>query len=373
MRIGIEAQRIFRPKKHGMDIVALESIRALQEIDKENEYFIFVRPDEDRQVWKTSDNFHLIEVSAYSYLDWEQYQLPKIAKKYQLDLLHCTSNTAPIRLNMPLLITLHDVIYMEQLSFKGSFYQTLGNLYRRWNIPQTFKKAQRLITVSDFEKGQISKTLDIKATPIEVVYNAVGSQFQLYSESQKAVIKEAYHLPDSFIFFLGNKAPKKNMTNVLKAYAWYCKQVENPHPLIIAESSAEQIAKILESIGETKIMSKIRCLGYVPQVDMPFIYNLAQLFLYPSLRESFGIPILEAMACGTPVITAITSAMPEIAGEAAFLVNPYDYQSIGQGILKVLDSKDLKKKLIQSGLERAAQFSWKNTAKQLLTIYQNVN
>lgn len=373
MRIGIEAQRIFRPKKHGMDIVALESIRALQEIDKENEYFIFVRPDEDHQVWQQSDNFHLIEVSAYSYLDWEQYQLPKIAKKYQLDLLHCTSNTAPVRLNVPLLITLHDVIYLEQLSFKGSFYQTLGNLYRRWNIPQTFKKAERLITVSNFEKGQISNVLDVHATPIDVVYNAVGTQFRLYSKFQKAVIKEKYNLPDNFMFFLGNKAPKKNMTNVLKSYAWYCKQVENPQPLVIAETSSEQVAKILDNIDETQMMSKIQCLGYVPQADMPFIYNLAHLFLYPSLRESFGIPILEAMACGTPVITSDTSAMPEIAGDAAYLVNPLDYQSIGQGILKILDSEALKKRLIQSGLERAAQFSWKNTANQLLHIYQSVN
>ena len=153
MKIGIEAQRIFRKKKHGMDIYALELIRNLQVIDQLNEYYIFVRPGEDRCLEET-DNFKIIEIKALTYADWEQIQLPLEASKLELDLLHCTSNTAPIFSPAPLYVTLHDIIYLNQSYSGGSWYQKLGHYYRKWIVPVVFKKAKKVFTVSHFEKGR---------------------------------------------------------------------------------------------------------------------------------------------------------------------------------------------------------------------------
>ena len=159
MIIGIEAQRIFRTKKHGMDMVALELIRNLQRIDQKNEYVIFVKPDEDRQVIKESANFRIVELGGGPYPIWEQIALPRAAKKMGCDILHCTSNTAPVFSRVPLVITLHDIIYLESISLLkkgGTWYQKLGNMYRRWVVPPVVKKAKKVITVSHFEKDRIN-------------------------------------------------------------------------------------------------------------------------------------------------------------------------------------------------------------------------
>jgi len=141
MRIGIETQRLFRRKKHGMDIVALELIKALQELDHDNQYFIFVNPDKDNKVIIDNPNFKIVNVNHSLYPWWEQVILPKIVKKFDLDLLHCTANTAPLKVNVPVVLTLHDIIFLEGLHLtKGTKYQRLGNLYRRWIVPRIIHK-----------------------------------------------------------------------------------------------------------------------------------------------------------------------------------------------------------------------------------------
>ena len=164
MRIGIEAQRLFRPHKHGMDRVALELIKNLQVIDKENEYFIFVRPDTDNDVIENTSNFKIIQIPGGLYPLWEQYTLPKVVKKHRCDILHCTSNTAPFSNDTPLITTLHDIIFMEDsvtslLFNKSSFYQKLGNLYRRFVVKSVVSNSRRLLTVSNFEKSNISSCI----------------------------------------------------------------------------------------------------------------------------------------------------------------------------------------------------------------------
>ena len=157
MKIGIEGQRLFRQKKHGMDMVALELIRNLQAIDKKNDYVIFVKNDVDHCL-KSTPNFNIVEVASAPYPIWEQINLPAAAKKAHCDLLHCTSNTAPVFTSMPLIVTLHDIIYMESLSvLKKGFtsYQKFGNMYRRYVVPQVVRKSARIITVSEFEKKRI--------------------------------------------------------------------------------------------------------------------------------------------------------------------------------------------------------------------------
>lgn len=373
MRIGIEAQRIFRPKKHGMDMVALELIRNLQQIDLKNEYFIFVKPDSDNKVILETSNFHIIELGGGPYPTWEQIALPKAAKKYQCDLLHCTSNTAPINTSIPLMITLHDIIYMESISLlkkDGTWYQKLGNIYRRWNIPLVVRKSKTVITVSDFERDRIDRFFGLDSTKLHTVYNGVGRHFKpIADQPELNRIRKKYHLPEKFLFFLGNTDPKKNTRGVLKAYADFSKIYYTDYKLVMPDYEENALMALLKELGCPNIRQHIHLTGYITNTDLPGIINLSTLFLYPSLRESFGIPILEGMACGIPVITSNTSSMPEIAADAAFIVDPYKPEEITDAMSQILNNAQLYRELSQKGLVRASLFSWENMSKEVLNLY----
>lgn len=374
MRIAIEAQRIFRRKKHGMDFVALESIRELQRLDKVNDYYILVSPGEDRCIEETS-NFHIVEVKMPSYPLWEQIGLPLAIRKIKPDLLHCTSNTAPLFCNVPLILTLHDVIFMEKRQGKksSSLYQQMGWYYRRWNVPRILDKCHQIITVSHFEAARISSIMNIPIEKILTVYNGFSHHFKPleWSECVKTVTK--YCESPHYFFFLGNTDPKKNTLRTLKAYSLYLQQAKNdPCLLLIADLDETVIDAYLQEADIAHIKPYLRYPGYIPNTDLPAIYSGATAFIYTSLRESFGIPILEAMACGTPVITSNTSAIPEIAGEGAILVSPTDEQAIATEMWRVEQDETFRQHQASYGLERVKQFSWQNTAKELLNIYQSI-
>jgi glycosyltransferase involved in cell wall biosynthesis len=373
MRIGIEAQRIFRPKKHGMDVVAIELIKNLQQLDYKNEYVVFSRKGiEDNTILETS-NFRLDKFSAFTYADWEQIQLPRKIKNQKIDILHCTANTAPLGSSVTLLLTLHDIIYLENVDFKGTAYQNLGNLYRRWLVPKIVNKASLILTVSEFEKENILKRMPSTEGKVEVLYNGVSPQFNAdYSQKLVEDFRKEFNLPPQFIMFLGNTAPKKNTLNVIKAYVDLCITHGNKIPLVLLDYKKEMVIKVLQELRQPELINSFIFPGYVPHQKIPLMYNAATLFLYPSLRESFGLPILEAMACGTPVITSTTSSMPEIAGDAALLVDPFQPGELTAAMHKALKNNDLLEDLRSRGLKRAASFTWKASAEKLLKVYESI-
>lgn len=374
MRIGIEAQRIFRATKHGMDFVALEHIRELQKIDNENHYFIFVNAGEDRCL-KESANFRIIEFGA-SYPIWEQVKLPQMVQKYQLDLLHCTSNTAPIRCAVPLVVTIHDIIYFENnpLTAKGyNTYQKFGNLYRRWVVRRIVPKLARIYTVSHFEKQHMQQYMHLPEERIQVVYNGVSRHFQPIDDAdERNRVKEMFNLPDRFCLFLGNTDPKKNTPNTLQAFAQACDQGLDDLYLVVGDFDRNLIAEYLQGVHLEKYLDRFLTIGYIPNQELPVIMNLAQVFLYTSLRESFGIPLLEAMACGTPVISSNTSSMPEISGDAAVLVDPKKPGEISEALRLLMEDPERAGELKKRGLAQAQKFSWTNTARQYWEDYQRI-
>lgn len=374
LRIGIEAQRLFRPHKHGMDIVALELIKHLQQLDHENEYFIFVKPDADRTVLAETPNFHIVEVAGGPYPFWEQVLLPRAARQARVQLLHCTSNTAPLRPGLPLMLTLHDIIYLEPLNWRqGSWYQRAGNLYRRWNVPRVVPNCARILTVSTFERARIVEHLPGPPAQVQVVYNSAGEQFRpLPDGPELAAAKLRYGLPDRFIFFLANTDPKKNLRGVLHALALLKQRGQLTYQLVMLDYEERALLALLRELNAPELRADILLCGYVPNQELPLIYNLAQAFLYPSLRESFGIPILEAMACGTPVITSNTSSMPEVAGGAALLVDPFQPETIAAAILLLQNDPAECALLVARGLLRVQQFSWHETARQVRRLYEQV-
>lgn len=370
MKIAIEAQRIFRPNKHGMDFVALETIRELQKIDHENEYFIFVSPGPDHCL-NESDNMHIVELRCPSYPLWEQVALPRAVARVRPDLLHCTSNTAPVKCPVPLVLTLHDIIFLEKRqSSSRSLYQEMGWHYRRLVVPRILSECRKIITVSNFECNRIREALNLPKDRLTAVYNGYSPHFRQMPPAPEIVHK--YVPSDDYLFFLGNTDPKKNTPRVLKAYGLYLRQSKHKRPLLIADLKEEAIDGILSAEGIKEVRPYLSFPGYIPNADLAALYNGAFAFLYPSLRESFGIPMLESMACGTPVIAGNTSAMPEIAGEGALLADPLDENDIARKILLLEEDDTFYQQQVDYGLERVKLFSWRKSAEALLKIYKEI-
>ena len=379
MKIGIEAQRIFRKKKHGMDMVALELIRNLKAIDKENEYFIFVNPDEDSGVITKSENFHIIELEGGFYPFWEQVALPLAARRFRCDILHCTSNTAPLFSRLPGIITLHDIIYMESsfmkiLTESGTSYQKFGNAYRKVVVPGVLRKTRKIITVSEFEKKRIGSFFKMENDPrLTAVYNGVSDHFKPVTDKEVLTgVTRKYNLPDNYFFFLGNTDPKKNTKGTLTAFSRFIKESGSDKYLVMLDFERSELEKLLAEIGDPGLINRIVLTGYITNTDLPAIYSKSELFLYPSIRESFGIPMLEAMACGVPVITSNTSSMPEVAGDAALLTDPFKPSDLTSAIFRVLKEEGLKGELIRRGLLRSSQFTWRSMAQKVLDLYNEV-
>ena len=360
-------------------MVALELIRNLQQIDHQNEYFIFVKPDEDDSVLKETSNFRIIKLEGGSYPQWEQIALPKAAAQYGCQILHCTSNTAPINCKIPLVVTLHDIIYMESgylriLTGSATSYQKFGNIYRKMVVPRVVKMSRKIITVSHFEKNRIGDFFKMNGdNRLTAVYNGVSEHFKpVNDQSELKRVKEKYNLPDHFFFFLGNTDPKKNTRGTLKAFSDYLKQSGIDYKLVMLDYDRNELEKLLDEIEDKNLIDKIILTGYVINTDLPSIYCQSDLFLYPSLRESFGIPMLEAMACGVPVITSNTSSMPEVASNAALIIDPFKPEEITAAIAQLVNDEALRTRLIAQGLIQAAKFSWKAMAQSVLKIYREI-
>lgn len=373
MRIGIEAQRIFRAKTHGMDVVAIELIKNLQEVDKKNDYVIYAAPGENTAAIKETPNFKIKLIKGISYFDWEQIWLPLQAKKDQLDVLHCTSNTAPISNSIRQIVTIHDTIFVEKQNWpvNVNWYQKLGNQYRRLLVPYIAKSCKKVVTPTEFERANLIQYFKLNRSKIEIVPNGVNDSFRRITDSSLlGRVREKYSLPDRFLFYLGNTEPRKNIHNLLKAYSEISSSDGSVPNLVITNIQSSFLESVLKKLNQEKLSEKIILVGYVDSSDLPALYSLADFFLYPSLREGFGLPILEAMACGTPVITSLASAMPEIAQNAALLVDPFDYKQIKEAMAKLVRNDQLKEDLKEKGLERAKAFSWKASAEKILSIYE---
>ena len=375
MRIGIEAQRLFRARKHGMDVVALELLRRLPALAPEHTFVAFVRPGEDPCL-EPSANLEVVEVEGRLYPSWEQVALPRAAAQASVDLLHCTANTAPLRSPVPVVLTLHDVIFLEggsPLTRGGTAYQRLGNQYRRWVVPAAVRQAARVTTVSAYEAGRIAERFPDAADRLAVVSNAVSERFAPVSDPVRlAEVREGYGLYERFGVRLGDTDPKKNIPAAVEAYVRYAERVPQAVKLVVADLAPERLDEMLRGLGAEHLRDRFVLPGYMAHADLAAVYSLCDAFLYPSLRESFGLPILEAMASGAPVITSDAASMPEVAGDAALLVDPRRPETIADALEQVLTSPPVRRTLRERGLRQAATFSWDHAARLMLAEYDTV-
>lgn len=248
-------------------------------------------------------------------------------------------------------------------------YQRLGRFYRKIIVPQILTKCKRIITVSHFECNRISHFLHIDKQLLVAVYNGYSQHFIPIWNAQAITARYIKNHP--YLFFLGNTDPKKNTARVLQAYGIYLK-IQSAPPLAYRRPERRDHRRISEPGRITRNKKMLYHPGYIPNTELPAVYSGASVFIYTSLRESFGIPILEAMACGTPVITSTTSAMPEIAGPEGILVNPFEPEEIASALLHLEENAEFYQSQTAYGLERVRRFSWENTAREILNIYKEI-
>jgi glycosyltransferase involved in cell wall biosynthesis len=377
-KIHIEAQRLFRTQKHGMDVVALELLQRMSNANTTYNMEVLVKADEDICL-QGSKSMKITMLQNLFYPLWEQWLLPRFAASGKAALLHCTGNTAPLWGKTPLLVTIHDLIFLEQnyLLKKdgGSLYQRFGNTYRSLVVPRIAKKAKYIITVSEFQRQLIMQRLQVPAEKIAVVYNGADERFFVTATAeQKNNVSQQYQLPQKpFILFLANTEPRKNTDGVLKAFAIFCAQYPQlQHHLVVKGLTDDILAKKIADNGASAYAHRIKRIGYIGHQHLPVIYQAASMLWFPSFSEGFGLPIIEAMAGGTPVITSNSSVMPEIAGDAAIFVNPHSPQELANAAANLASNELLQQSLIEKGKERAQLFTWKKSVNQLLTIYQQL-
>lgn len=374
MKIGIEVQRLFRKKKYGIETSSLELIKKLQQLDSKFEFVVFVKDDVDKTCFSESSNIKIRKVAGKMFADFEQVFLPLAAHGEKIDLLHCTGNTTPYFSPVPIVQTLHDIIFMDPIPPNDSWYQRFGNQYRRTLVPLVSSRSSAIITVSNYEKERIVSRLGIDERKIEVIYNGINEK-HFYVQHDPASMKRVrhdYNLPPNFILFLGNTSGRKNPQGVIEAYLIYASKVQTPLPLVTPGLSQKFVTQTLRHLNAEYDEKKFVTPGYIRDEDLPFVYAISEVFLFPSLSEGFGMPIVEAMASGTPVITSKISCMPEIAGEAAVLVDPLSPPSIADGLMHVLQDDTLRIEKIQEGFLNARRFSWTATAEKVLGVYEKV-
>lgn len=311
---------------------------------------------------------------------WEQLVLPLWVRQDDLDLLHCPANTAPIILprRIRLVVTIHDVMFLlpaSVLSASKVLRQRLGNFYRRMVATRVARRADRIITDSEYSRQEIVKYLKVFPDGIRVVYLGIDESFSSLADANASPPKEisGQSLDGPFILALGAGDPRKNTMAVIRAYGSRRLDLPNLEKLVIVGLRDWRGSAAYELVDKLGLSKSVLLAGYVSEELLTRLYTSASCLLYPTLYEGFGFPVLEAMACGTPVITSDCTSVPEVAGGAAILVDPSSEESIGNALVRVLRDEPLRRQLIERGKVQVRKFSWQETVRKTLDVYAELN
>ena len=349
MRVAIDVSPLKTGHKfRGIGFYTERLVKAIKKFDKENEY-VFI----DHRSSVIDHQFDLIH---YPYFD--------------LFFL-----TLPIKKPAPVAVTIHDVI---PLVFPEHYPKGLKGWCKLQRQKLSLKNVRVVITDSQNSKKDIVKYLGFSKDKIFVVPLAPGEEFRLIKSTPLLYrIREKYKLPDTFVLYVGDVNWNKNIPGLIKAFKTIERLNNEAMKLVLVSKALEdrnlpETKTILRLIKELGLNNRIKILGFVPTKDLVAIYNLAAAYCQPSFYEGFGLPVLEAMACGTPVVCSKTSSLPEVVGDAAIFVDPKDIKSIAQGIKHVIENEEVKETFRKKSISRASQFSWKKTAEKTIGVYKKI-
>jgi glycosyltransferase involved in cell wall biosynthesis len=298
---------------------------------------------------------------------WEQLAAPFVTTFGELDLVHGPVNIVPFGGRVPSVVTIHDLAFLEY----PEQYPPMQRRYLEMMTRASVRKARRVITVSEYTGLDVAARLGVPSRKIVAVPNGVSEEFYpRQATDELAEFRQHMGLPDDFLLFVGTLQPRKNLTGLLSAFA----QVppEQRLPLYVVGGEGWMYAGIFDEVQRLGIADEVHFPGYAASETLPLWYSAAAAFIYPSFYEGFGLPVLEAMACGTPVITSNRSSLPEVVGEAGILVNPDDPDDIANALFKLLDDSEKRATLSKSGRERASTFTWHRTARETASVYREV-
>ena len=370
MRIAIDAHSV-GSKLAGNESYATHLIEALADIDSLNQYVLYVtRPEATDRFSNRWPNVQVRHTLPHTPIVRIPLTLSSELRRNPVDVLH-VQFTGPPFAPCPVVSTIHDLAFEH---FPETFKRTSW-MQLRLTVRNTAKTAAHIITVSEYSRRDIIETYNIGSERITVTPEAAPATFAPVTEEKEiARVRNLYGINSDYILSVGSIQPRKNLVRLIKAYSALRRrrpQAKLPR-LVLVGKCAWLYNETLRSIKELGVSDSVILTGYVPEADLPALYSGAVCFIYPSYFEGFGLPPLEAMASGVPVVVSNVSSLPEVVGDAGVLVDPNSVDSIADGLLKVLTDSNLREQMIRKGLERARQFTWEHTAKKTLEVIESL-
>jgi glycosyltransferase involved in cell wall biosynthesis len=369
MKIAIDARGVNWYKGTGIGTYTDKILRYMIENNKENTYQIYWS-GENYDKYK-NNNTKIIMASKKHHRFFEQLYFPNNLIKEKVDIYHVPQNGIGLceMISCKKVVTIHDLIPYILPETVGSGYL----LKFIEEMPKIINMADGIITVSECSKRDILKFFPIDETKVFVTPLAADDKYKPLDRTNcKNILKENYNIDKPFILYIGGFSPRKNVKSLIISFSEIYKDLQKEYQLLLVGANKDDGNSLKQLITNVNMDSKIKFTGFVPEEVLPIFYNTCDVFVYPSLYEGFGLPPLEAMSCGTPVITSNISSIPEVVGDGGILIDPFNTESLKNALKDILNNDCKRRELGLKALERASHFSWKNTTKKTIEVYEKI-
>jgi glycosyltransferase involved in cell wall biosynthesis len=367
VRIAIDARKW---RDYGIGTYVRNLLRHLARLDTTTDFVVLCRQQDCTVAAELGSNFRPVIDTSPGYSVREQVTVPLDLRREGIDLFHTPHYVLPPLTPCRSVVTIHDCIHLR---FPQYLPNRLGYVYARGSMWLATHRSSRVLTVSEASKRDILEYFHIPQAKIDVIYNGIDERFWLPPDQEDIErIRERYQLDGRFVLYAGNIKPHKNLERLIDAFHTLRSHGFEDVKLLIIGDEISKYATLRRAVHRHKLHKHVRFFGFVPDETLAALYRLASVFVFPSLYEGFGLPPLEAMASGTPVITSNVSSLPEVVGDAAVLIDPYQSDSIAAALERVLTDAPLREDLRARGLQRARDFSWDHTARRVRAIYDEV-
>jgi len=374
MRIAIDIRRMY---EFGLATYIRNVVRTLGRVDLVNEYYLVGAAARFEQLGDLPENFHFLPLQNPEATFANYLEMHKVINAHEVDLIHVPHTFwRPLITRAPYVITVHDLLdYMYRARTNNGMRRMMHSYFTR----QVMHHAARIFAVSNFTKRDVGRFFDVKPEKIEVVYNALDETFLRghSTPAEQAVVRGRFQVDSPFLLYAGRISPHKNVARIIEAFSALKGELakEGAYPdlkLIVIGDEVSKNPDIRRAVIRSGVQHDVRFLGYVSIDVLRIFFDMAKVFVFPSLYEGFGLPPLEAMAHGTPVVASNITALPEVVGNAALMVNPENVFEISRALLRVLTDQALRERMKAAGLEQAQRFSWDASVRRMLQLYEEV-
>jgi glycosyltransferase involved in cell wall biosynthesis len=367
VRIAIDARKLH---DYGIGTYVRNLVHWLSRLEDEHTYVLLCRPDDADALGGLGRRFDPLPERARNYSVREQVSIPLALARARVDLFHAPHYVVSPLVQCPFVVTIHDCIHLR---FPQYLPNRVAVRYAETMMSSSARRSRRILTVSQASKQDILHYLDVPGDKVEVIYNALDERLATPpTESEIARVRERYQLHAPFILYTGNIKPHKNLDRLIEAYALMRKQGVTDARLLIIGDEISKYPNLRRLVHRHQLHPHVRFLGFVSDEMLAILYRLATVFVFPSLYEGFGLPPLEAMAAGTPVITSNVSSLPEVVGDAALLIDPLDPGAIASAMARVINEPELRANLVARGRERVKAFSWERSVARIREVYREI-